>query len=112
MQMWIGIKIDNIVVNPGDVPTMRSGMLRKSHAVDSSMLAQSLRTNELKGIYTPDCRGMSVYQRFLWFLKSRLSRKPKVLSTKCLRISSIKGRRSFSCHDLWPGSSSKNAICC
>ena len=105
MQMWIGIKIDNIVVYPGDMPIIRSGMLRKSHAVDSSMLAQSLRTNELKGIYTPDCCGMSVYQRLLWFLKFRLYRKPKVLSTKFLRTSSITGRLTFSGYDHWPGSS-------
>ncbi len=80
MQMWIGIKIDNIVVNPGDVPTMRSGMLRKSHAVDSSMLAQSLRTNELKGIYTPDCCGKSVYQRI--FMGSEISAFSKAKGVK------------------------------
>lgn len=63
-QLDSSIGIDNIVVYPGDMPIIRSGMLRKSHAVDSSMLAQSLRTNELKGIYTPDCRGMSVTKDF------------------------------------------------
>ena len=46
--------IDNIVVNPADVPTKSSEKLRKSDAVDSGKLARSLRANELKGIYTPD----------------------------------------------------------
>ena len=42
--------IDNIVVNPADVPTKSSEKLRKSDAVDSGKLARSLRANELKGI--------------------------------------------------------------
>ena len=46
--------IDNIVVNPADVPTKSSEKLRKTDTVDSGKLARSLRANELKGIYTPD----------------------------------------------------------
>jgi transposase len=46
--------IDNIVVNPADVPTKSSEKLRKTDAVDSAKLARSLRAGELKGIYTPD----------------------------------------------------------
>ncbi len=45
--------IDNIVVNPADVPTKSSEKLRKTDTVDSGKLARSLRANELKGIYTP-----------------------------------------------------------
>ena len=46
--------IDNIVVNPADVPTKSSEKLRKRDAADSNKLARSLRANELEGIYTPD----------------------------------------------------------
>ena len=46
--------INNIVVNPADVPTMAGERLRKTDAVDSGKLARSLRSGELKGIYVPD----------------------------------------------------------
>ena len=46
--------INNIVVNPADVPTMAGERLRKTDAVDSGKLARSLRAGELKGIYVPD----------------------------------------------------------
>ena len=38
--------IDNIVVNPADVPTKSSEKLRKTDTVDSGKLARSLRANE------------------------------------------------------------------
>jgi len=43
--------INNIVVNPADVPTIQKEKLSKSDAVDCSKLARSLRSGELKGIY-------------------------------------------------------------
>lgn len=46
--------IDNIVVNPADVPTTTGEKLRKTDAIDSGKLARSLRAGELKGIYIPD----------------------------------------------------------
>lgn len=46
--------IDNIVVNPADVPTTTGEKLRKNDAIDSGKLARSLRAGELKGIYVPD----------------------------------------------------------
>ena len=46
--------INNIVVNPADVPTMAGERMRKTDAVDSGKLARSLRAGELKGIYVPD----------------------------------------------------------
>ena len=52
--------IDNIVVNPADVPTKSSEKLRKTDTVDSGKLARSLRANELKGIYTPDSGQISL----------------------------------------------------
>ena len=64
--------IDNIVVNPGDVPTKSSEKLRKSDAVDSSKLARSLRANELKGIYTPD--SASLEMRSLIRLKNSITK--------------------------------------
>ena len=62
--------IDNIVVNPADVPTKSSEKLRKSDAVDSGKLARSLRANELKGIYTPD--SVSLEMRSLIRLKNSI----------------------------------------
>ena len=45
--------IQNIVVNPVDVPTTQKDQKRKSDPIDSSKLGRSLRSNELKGIYIP-----------------------------------------------------------
>ena len=64
--------IDNIVVNPADVPTKSSEKLRKTDAVDSSKLARSLRANELKGIYTPD--SISLEMRSLIRLKNSITK--------------------------------------
>ena len=46
--------INNIVVNPADVPTMAGERMRKTDAVDSGKLARSLRAGELRGIYVPN----------------------------------------------------------
>lgn len=46
--------INNIVVNPADVPTMSKEKLRKTDAVDCSKLARGLRNGDLRGIYVPD----------------------------------------------------------
>jgi len=43
--------INNIVINPADVPTSDKEKRRKTDKVDSNKLARSLRNNELKGIY-------------------------------------------------------------
>lgn len=43
--------IDNIVVNPADVPTMMKEKLRKTDAVDCVKLARGLRSGDLTGIY-------------------------------------------------------------
>ena len=45
--------IQNIVVNPVDVPTTQKDQKRKSDPIDSNKLGRSLRNNELKGIYIP-----------------------------------------------------------
>jgi transposase len=45
--------IDNIVVNPVDVPTMLKEKLRKTDAVDCGKLARGLRAGDLRGIYVP-----------------------------------------------------------
>jgi len=45
--------INNIVVNPVDVPTTQKDQMRKSDAIDSNKLGRSLRKDELKGIYIP-----------------------------------------------------------
>jgi len=46
--------INNIVVNPADVPTSQKEQLQKDDPTDSRKLARSLRANELKAIYIPD----------------------------------------------------------
>ena len=45
--------INNIVVNPADVPTMSREKLRKTDAVDCGKLARGLRARDLRGIYIP-----------------------------------------------------------
>lgn len=49
----IKLGINNIVVTPGDVPSMSKEKLHKTDAVDSNRLARSLRSGELHGIYIP-----------------------------------------------------------
>lgn len=46
--------INNIVVNPADVPTSQKEQLQKDDPRDSRKLARSLRGGELTGIYVPD----------------------------------------------------------
>jgi transposase len=46
--------IDNIVVNPADVPTMSKEKLRKTDAVDCGKLARGLRSGDLRSIHIPD----------------------------------------------------------
>ncbi len=43
--------VNNIVVNPMDVPTMQKEKIRKTDAVDCVKLARGLRSGELTGIY-------------------------------------------------------------
>ncbi|MGF7139606.1 IS110 family RNA-guided transposase [Roseimarinus sediminis] len=46
--------INNIVINPADVPTSQKEQLQKDDPTDSRKLARSLRAKELKAIYVPD----------------------------------------------------------
>jgi len=64
--------INNIVVNPADVPTKSSEKLRKTDSIDSGKLARSLRAKELKGIYTPD--NISLEMRSLIRLKNSITK--------------------------------------
>ena len=64
--------IDNMVVNPADVPTTVEEKIRKTDAVDSAKLARSLRAKELKGIYTPD--GTSLEVRSLIRLRNTITK--------------------------------------
>ena len=45
--------INNILVNPVDVPTTEKEKMTKTDKVDSNKLARSLRNKDLKGIYIP-----------------------------------------------------------
>jgi transposase len=45
--------IDNIIVNPGDVPTSNKEKSRKTDRIDSRKLARELSGNNLRGIYIP-----------------------------------------------------------
>jgi transposase len=46
--------INNIVLNPADVPTMSKEKLRKTDAVDCNKLAGELRSKSSSGIYVPE----------------------------------------------------------
>lgn len=46
--------IQNIVVNPADVPTTDKEKKQKSDRIDSRKLCKQLRDKDLKGIYVPD----------------------------------------------------------
>lgn len=50
----VRLGIENLVVNPADVPTMSKEKLRKTDAVDCNKLARELRSGSLIGIYVPD----------------------------------------------------------
>ena len=56
----IQLGINNIVVNPADVPTMSSEKLRKTDAVDSKKLAVGLRAKQLRSIYIPDDEAIEI----------------------------------------------------
>lgn len=64
--------VENIVVNPADVPTKSSEKLRKTDSVDSGKLARSLRARELNGIYTPDSVSLEI--RSLIRLKNSITK--------------------------------------
>ena len=46
--------IDNIVINPADVPTTDKERKQKEYKRDSRKIARSLHNNELEAIYVPD----------------------------------------------------------
>src|SRR5664280_163713 len=46
--------INNIVVNPADVPSTQKEQLQKDDPTDSRKLARSLRSGDLKAIYIPN----------------------------------------------------------
>jgi len=52
--------INNIVVNPADVPTMLKEKLRKTDAVDCNKLARGLRSGDLRGIYVPEPQKLEI----------------------------------------------------
>lgn len=64
--------IENIVINPSDVPTTAGERIQKTDAVDSAKLARSLRAKELKGIYTPDSTSLEI--RSLIRLRSTITK--------------------------------------
>ena len=76
--------INNIVVNPADVPTMSKEKLRKTDAVDSSKLARGLRSGDLRGIHIPDTAILEV--RSLIRLRSSIV---KDITRKKNRIKSL-----------------------
>lgn len=56
--LWVHYKlkelgVNNIVVNPADVPTTQKEKMRKSDPIDSNKLGRSLRSKELYEIYIP-----------------------------------------------------------
>ncbi|MDD3210867.1 IS110 family transposase [Bacteroides graminisolvens] len=45
--------VENIIINPADVPTSQKEDLQKTDSVDRRKIARSLRADELVGIYIP-----------------------------------------------------------
>ncbi len=64
--------VNNIVVNPADVPTTEGERMRKTDAIDSRKLAMGLRAKQLKGIYTPS--GTALELRSLTRLKNSITK--------------------------------------
>lgn len=62
--------INNIVVNPADVPTSQKEQLQKDDPTDSRKLARSLRAGELTGIYVPG--GSTLQERSLVRMRATL----------------------------------------
>jgi transposase len=62
--------INNIIVNPADVPTSQKEHLQKDDPTDSRKLARSLRAGELKGIYVPN--GSTLQDRSLIRMRATL----------------------------------------
>lgn len=50
----VALGIENIVVNPSDVPTTDKEKKQKRDAIDCRKIARSLRNKELRGIHIPD----------------------------------------------------------
>lgn len=62
---WIDRKlralgIENIIVNPADIPTKQKERRRKTDKVDSKKLARELSNNNLDGIYIPSQENESI----------------------------------------------------
>lgn len=51
--------INNIVINPSDVPTSQKEKWQKNDPVDSRKIARSLRSKELTAIHVPDKKALS-----------------------------------------------------
>jgi len=52
----LDLGIQNIVVNPADVPTTDKEKSRKTDKIDSNKLGRSLRAKEIEGIYIPSVK--------------------------------------------------------
>jgi len=66
--------IENIVVNPADVPTKHKEQRRKTNGVDARKLCRSLRNGELTGIYVPSasaCEDRSLIRNRYCFVKKQ-----------------------------------------
>ena len=62
--------INNIIVNPADVPTSQKEQLQKDDPTDSRKLARSLRAGELRAIYVPS--GSTLEERSLVRMRATL----------------------------------------
>lgn len=79
--------IDNIVVNPADVPSMDKEKKKKSDKVDCRKICRSLRNGDLEGIHIPD--RIQLEERGLVRLRMKLTR--DIRRCKCR----IKGMLNF-----------------
>lgn len=79
--------IDNIVVNPADVPTSQKETLGKTDSVDSRKLARSLRGGELTGIHVPNVETLEA--------RTLLRARDSIVKDLCRMKQRIKGLLHF-----------------
>ena len=66
----VSLGINNMVVNPADVPTMSKEKIRKTDSVDCGKLARELRSGTLEGIHVPSVETLEM--RSLIRLRNRI----------------------------------------
>lgn len=83
--------IDNIIINPSDVPTTHKEKDRKSDGVDSAKLSRELENGSLTGIYIPTMEQESI--RALARLARQYSKRSTQVKTRITSFLDVNGVR-------------------